>query len=63
MRKHTNLQIKLETKQLLEKAAYALSHEYGERVTLASLLDICVQDGIEKAVAKRREQLNFDRTE
>ena len=60
MRKHTNLQVKLETKKLLEKGAYALSHEFGERVTIASLLDICVEDGIEKAIEKRRKQLNFD---
>ena len=48
MKKHTNLQVKLETKKLLERCP-RLSHEFGE-CDHCKLVDICVADGIEKAI-------------
>lgn len=56
----TNLQIKKAYKKMIEQEAYNLSAEFGERVTIASLLYILIEDHLEAAVKTKRKQMNFD---
>lgn len=56
----TNLQIKKSYKKIIEQEAYNLSAEFGERVTIASLLYILIEDHLDAAVKTKRNQMNFE---
>jgi len=58
--KSVTVNLKSDYHKLLSKEAHKLSIELDERVTIASLLYILIDDHLPEAIEKKRRQVNFD---